>query len=272
MFKLVAFLLGCMALPESAVGSPLSLKIYGHDVEVSSAADGQEQLIVDKKLLHKDQYISLNELASVSGVPIAIGQTSAGGNACDGSRFILSFPAKEPVRIDGPLESCSPGTVRIDANQVVIEVAATPQSEGSRWVWSFASGFGAVEKIGFAAKAEGGWSALRSRSIDHPSQILNYSDLGRLLDERIGADRSALIRISSGPGSANYRNNLFVSTSCQAHSCGDTALLVVADIATKRMFVAIKDGQRPPLISPKVSEWPTGSSAELNAFRRRWVR
>jgi hypothetical protein len=169
MGKRTAALLASFAVG-SASASPLSLTIYGHEVEVRGAANGQEQLIVDKKVLHRDQYISLDQIESVSGVPIAIGQTSAGGNACEGSRFILSFPKNEPVRIDGPLESCSPGAIQIDSSQVLIEVAATPQFEGSRWRWSVTSGFTTAEKIGFAARAEGGWSALRSRSINHPGQ------------------------------------------------------------------------------------------------------
>ena len=73
-------------------------------------------------------------------------------------------------------------------------------------------------------------------------------------------------QVSSGPGSAQYRNNLLIATSCQSHSCDNAFLLLVADPASKRIFVALKDDQSPILISPKASEWPTGASADLNCF------
>ena len=274
--SLIALLALSGALPpfyeiNSASASPLSLSIYGHQIEVHRAADGQEQLAVDKKVFHKDQYITLDQIETIDGVLIAIGHASPGGNACDGSLFVLSFPKKKPVRIDGPLESCSPGTVHVEQNRITVEVAATPELQGSRWRWSAVSGFSAPEKIEFTAKADGGWSALRSQSIDHPSQVLNYADLSKLVDDRLGS-RSSFVRISSGPGSAHYRSNLLIASSCQAHSCDDTALLLVADPANERIFVALKDKQTPILVNPKASDWPSGSTADLVAFQRKWQR
>jgi hypothetical protein len=75
--------------------------------------------------------------------------------------------------------------------------------------------------------------------------------------------------ISSGPGTVDYRGNLLIASSCQSHSCNDTGLLVVADITSKRMFVALKDGQDVPTISPSGADWPAGSIAELSAFQKR---
>jgi hypothetical protein len=118
---------------------------------------------------------------------------------CEGSRFVLSFPTKESARIDGPVDSCSLGEVRYDGGNIIVQVDATPQFEGSRWTWSVASGFGPEEKVAFVA-AGGGWLALRGRSIDHPSKIFNFADLSRLIDENIGMKRPAILRISSGPG------------------------------------------------------------------------
>ncbi len=91
---------------------PTSMKMFGHIVEIVKSTDDQEQLLVDKKMLLKDQYIFLDEIAIVDGTPSLIGQRSAGGNACTGSVFILSFPSNAAVKIDGPLDTCNPNQAR----------------------------------------------------------------------------------------------------------------------------------------------------------------
>lgn len=68
----------------------------------------------------KDQYISLEEIATVDGTPTVIGQRSAGGNACSGSAFILSFPSNAAVKIDGPLDACNTGDTKIEEKQITV--------------------------------------------------------------------------------------------------------------------------------------------------------
>jgi hypothetical protein len=250
----------------------MSMKMFGHAVEIRKSTDGQEQLLVDKKILLKDQYISLDEIATVDGTPSVIGQRSAGGNACNGSAFILSFPTNAAVKIDGPLDSCNPNETTVEEKQITVRVAPTPQTPGSQWIWSPSSGFSAEKSIAFAAKQDDGWTALRSRSIDHPSGLLDYADLTRLIDARIGKAKASFISVSSGPGSAQYRNNLLIATSCRAHSCDDTSLLVVVDIAARQVFVALKDGAASLIIAPQSAGWPSGARFELVAFQQKWRR
>jgi hypothetical protein len=248
------------------------MKMFGHAVEILKTTDGQEQLTVDKKVLLKDQYISLEEIATVDGVPSVVGQRSGGGNICDGSAFILSFPKNGAVKIDGPLDSCNTSETTIEETLIVVRVAPTPQTAGSEWTWSPSSGFSTGISIPFAARPEDGWAALRSRSIDHPSSLLGYADLSRLIEKRVGSAKASFIGLSSGPGSAEYRNNLLIATSCRAHSCDDTSLLVVIDIAARQVFVALRDGAAPTLIVPQAAGWPSGARSELSAFQKRWGR
>ena len=251
---------------------PTSMKMFGHIVEIVKSTDDQEQLLVDKKMLLKDQYIFLDEIAIVDGTPSLIGQRSAGGNACTGSVFILSFPSNAAVKIDGPLDTCNPNQARVEEKQIIVQVAPTPRAPGSQWIWSPSSGFSAEKSIAFAAKQDDGWAALRSRSIDHPSGLLGYADLTRLIDARIGSAKASFINLSSGPGSVEYRNNLLIATSCRAHSCDDTSLLVVVDIAARQVFVALKNGAAPPKIAPQSAAWPSGARSELVAFEQKWRR
>lgn len=270
--EIVASVVALTIVVGHACASPMSLRMFGHSVEIKQASDGQERLVVDKKLLLKDQYISLKELALVDGVATLIGERSAGGNACSGSIFILSFPINAAVRIDGPLDACSPGDTKIEEGMITVLAAPTPQAPGSLWTWTPASGFSVEKKVEFAANQGDGWTALRSRSIDHPSALLTYADLRRLVDDEIGSAKSSLVSAASGPGSVEYRDNILVARSCRAHSCDDTDLLIVMDISSKRAFVALKDGTPPPLIAPNGRDWPSSARSELLAFRRKWAR
>lgn len=260
------------AFSADASASPISMKMFGHAVEILKTADDQEQLAVDKKVLLKDQYISLEEVATVDGVPSVVGQRSAGGNICDGSAFILSFPRNAPVRIDGPLDSCNSSKTIIEETRIVVTVAPTAQTAGAEWTWSPSSGFSTAISIPFSARQEDGWVALRSRSIDHPSALLGYADLSRLIEKRVGLAKASFVGLSSGPGSAEYRNNLLIAMSCRAHSCDDTSLLVVMDIAARQVFVALRDGPAPALIVPQAAGWPSGARSELSAFQKKWAR
>ena len=258
-----------VALNSQASASPMNMRMFGHVVEIGKSTDGQEQLSVDKKVLLKDQYISLEEVATVDGTPSVIGQRSAGGNACNGSAFILSFPARSAVKIDGPLDACNPNETKIEEKQIVVDVAPTAQTPESQWTWSPSSGFSVEKSIAFATKRDDGWAALRSRSINHPSAMLDYADLSQLIELRVGKAKASFISVSSGPGSAQYWNNLLIASSCKAHSCNDTGLLVVADIPRKQVLVALKDGASAPLIAPKEEEWPSGARAELAGFLKK---
>jgi hypothetical protein len=222
--------------------------------------------------LLKDQYITLEEVATVDGTPSVVGQSSAGGNACNSSAFILSFPKGSAARIDGPLDACNPNEVIVEDKQITVRVPPTPQTPGSIWTWSPDSGFSAENPLAFVPQKDGGWAALRSRSVDHPNDLLDYSDLNRLIEARIGTKKESFISVSSGPGSVQYRNNLLIGSACRAHSCDDTELLVVLDIASQQAFVALKDGVAPAQIIPRAEEWPTGARGDLSAFRKKWRR
>jgi hypothetical protein len=110
------------------------------------------------------------------------------------------------------------------------------------------------------------------RTVDHPSRIFDYADLSGLIDARVGPMRSAALRISSGPGTIQYDSKLVIASACQSHACSETALLIVADMAASKFFVALKDPKSAPLISPRPAEWPRGAKSQLLAFQSRWLR
>jgi hypothetical protein len=197
---------------------------------------------------------------------------SAGGNACESSYFVLSFPRGEAPRIDGPLDSCLPSSYRVGNDSILVDVKPTSTAEGRRWTWAPQGGFSPPEIIAFVPSRADGWNAMRSRTIDHPTRLLSYADSASLVTERVPARlRDAIQRIAAGPGIVQYRDGVAVAFACQAHSCDDTTLLIAADIPSRRVFVAIKDSSGPPSINPSFAQWPPAAGAEVAKFREKFV-
>lgn len=263
-------LLICL-LPQIAFASPTVLTLFGHRVEIFSKAQyDPEILTVDKKQLVTDQYLNLKEIGSFGGTAFAIGTTSPGGNACEGSLFVLSFSTGEPTRIDGPLDTCDLLEYRVERDRIVIESKPSPSRDGSRWVWT-TNGFGSAETIKFSPTSGTGWNALRSRSVQHPSELLRHSEFSAQLTKLVGQSRySSLPRILSGPGQVQYENNVLVAEACQARSCDDTSVLIAIDIASQKSVIALKDGTNPPFVAPRDTDWPDAAKTYLRRWRAKW--
>lgn len=93
-------ILWCIELQPASGGE---LRAFGHDISIlkNKVGQTQDQLSVDGKVIHANEYVSFDEIAVVNGTPIIGGDSSPGGNACDASPFVLSFPAGKAPRLWG---------------------------------------------------------------------------------------------------------------------------------------------------------------------------
>lgn len=275
--RLASMALRILALSAGLVSPPclaqeFETALFGHDVRIQKGADAMRTLTVDGRELVKDQHVSIDEVGLVAGVPVAIGKRDSGGNACDASYFIVSFPRGETPRVDGPLHSCLSSEYRMADDRIVVQVPPSSVVKGERWTWTPATGFSPPEPVAFTPSNKDGWNAVRSHVIDHPASLLGYADLAALVEAKVPARlRQALTTIAAGPGQVEYRGDILVASACQAHSCTDTALLIAADIATRRVFVALKDSDGGLSIDPPFAQWPSSASDRTAAFRRKFV-
>jgi hypothetical protein len=258
-------------LPHIAFASPTELTLFGHRVQILSKVQyGPEVLTVDEKHLVTEQYVSLKEIGLLGETAFAIGTTSPGGNACEGSLFVLSFIAGAPTRVDGPLDTCDLLRYRVEHDRIVVESQPSPSGDGSRWIWT-ANGFGAAEIVRFAPTTGAGWNALRSRLVQHPSELLQHSEFSSLLGKLLGHSRySSLPRILTGPGNVQYESNTLIAEACQAHSCNDTSALIAIEIASQRVAIALKDGSNARFVVPRDDEWPDVAKPYLRRWRAKW--
>lgn len=77
-----------------------------------------------------------------------IGSSSNGGNACDGSPFIVSFPLGGKPRFDGPIEACA--NIGHDVFKAKIMFSADNMLGHGREQWSWTPA-GGLKGLGVAA-------------------------------------------------------------------------------------------------------------------------
>jgi hypothetical protein len=268
----VLIVLLCL-LPQLAFASPVTRQLFGHTVEIKPLEpDNEEALFIDGKQVLKNQIISLDETGQIGPTPFAIGNSSAGGNACDGSPFVIRFVVNEPVRIDGPLDSCWEVKHKIERDRIVFEVPASPTGDGQRWIWT-PVGLTPVETLKFKVAAKG-WDARRRGAIYHPVDLLGYRELAQALKKTVSEARyEDLKRLMSGPDKVHYDRNMFYGEACQAHACGgDTEIFIAIDFAARRVVVAMKDSDKAPVIIPAEADWPPAAKEELENWLDKWPK
>ncbi|WP_165447969.1 hypothetical protein [Rhizobium leguminosarum] len=134
----------------AAAGS-LDMQLFDHHVVITKGSDSQDSLRIDDREVLKDYYVDFDEMHVVDGIGVAVGTASAGGNACEGSPFVVSFPKGKNPRIDGPLDSCFPVTVKPSDGKLILSTPATPNAPGQKWEWTASAGFKEVQGEAFVA-------------------------------------------------------------------------------------------------------------------------
>ena len=238
--RLPAALLILSAITASA--QTTKLKAFGRQVEVVQPRTEIGRLSVDGRKLHENWILWLDEVALVGGVPVMIGTSGPGGNACEATPFILSFPEGRAARFDGPVDTCGVVEYKVEAAQITFTMAASPLGDGERWTWTPADGLRNSGKVAFAPDTGKGWADLRDRGLLHPADLFANGATAARLNELVGDQRRALLSTMTGPGSGRYEGDWYIGESCQAHNCpnadtGSGAMLIV-DIAGRRVFVA----------------------------------
>lgn len=249
-----------------ATAQTLDFRIFGHELRIAQTRDGFfKQLLLDGRSVHQDWSISIREISAVGDSGVVIGFSSGGGNACEGSHFILSFSLHEeaPPRIDGPLPTCSAVNYTIGPSDITFEARPSPNVAGQAWSWTAENGFQSIGVIPFVADTTRGWNELRERTANHPADLLQYGEIAEQIGALLGNRRQEALSIIAGVGSGRFEGDMFVGTSCQPHNCGLTSSLIVADIATRQVFIAWKPDDGAAVIVPDRGQWPPGPLSML---------
>jgi hypothetical protein len=245
-------------------------RAFGHEVQTLTTNDG-DVLKVGGREMHRNRYISFDEYAVIDGVGVIIGSSSGGGNACDSSPFVISFQPGEDPRFDGPLDACVGVTSSVGKNEINFETKPFAGHPGQKWRWTLDKGIEATGTVEHVASPASGWTALRTRKIRHPNDLLDYKDFADLLKQMAGKDWEEFPRMTTGPGTIEHAGEIVVAEVCQAHACNDQGLLVVADPSKRTLYAAWKLRDRKIAVSPAIGGWPERAKVEIRRWAKAWT-
>lgn len=244
-------------------------RFFGHDIRISGEYPDLS-LDIDGQSVLKDAIITLSEVSLVDGVPALIGERSAGGNACDGSPFIVSFPLNAAPRLDGPIDSCSTVTVDVRQERLDFHTKPFPGRDGENWSWTPSDGLKALNSTVFAPDPNKGWANLRERKLEHPVNVFEYGEIAKQLDELLAADKANFETIIVGVGNGKFNGDDYVGTSCAAHMCTSTGALIYLSAADRKVYVAWKPDGGKIVVRPEVKQWPSKPRLELKEWAEKW--
>jgi hypothetical protein len=263
----IALLIAASA--QAACAEPSMQTIAGHKVEIVGA-HGTERLKVDGRVVHRNGYISIDEVQRIGGVDVAIGSSSNGGNACDVAPFVLSFAKGKKPRLDGPLGTCKTVTHKIEHGAIRFESLALEGDDGEAWLWTPARGFKSAGRVKHVPDPSKGWSDLSAHHDRHPGELLDLGEVATPLLALIGKDRKNVLPLINGVGSGDFVGDLYVGTSCRPHACTDAGVIVIADPKAKKLYVAWKLEGRKIERRTNDSDWPRPVRAEFDKWTQRW--
>lgn len=245
-------------------------EVAGHRVQVLEK-EFQKALMVDDREIHVDQYITFDAAYALSGSLVLIGSSSAGGNACDGSPFVLSFSAGANPRFDGPLESCSIVEHRVEGDRIEFITRKVPGRDQERWEWTATDGIQALSAVAFSPDPGMGWESLRERSMSHPSEAFANGAIAASLADLLGSDFENFQGIMAGVGVGEFKGDDFVGTSCRPHACLDEAGMIFLSSRDRRAYAAWKPEGRKIVVYPApVKDWPDKAKMELLRWAQNW--
>ena len=259
----------CCLTASAAGAAEIDIQMFGRSVSISKAED-QERLTIDGREILKNYYVSIDQIEMVGGTPVAIGTSSMGGNACEGSPFVLSFPPEGNPRLVGPLDTCFGVRVETLTDALILSTAATPNEAGERWIWTLQDGLKKTAGEEFVADTSKGWTQLRERTVSHPGELLAFAEIGREIASMAGADRELVNDILMGVGTGVFRGDYFVGTACTRHMCLEQEGLIIADMQARKVYLAWKPSGEKIKVEPPVKEWPEKAKIEIRKWAAKW--
>lgn len=262
-------LLTLFVIASSASAGEIFIRAFGSSIQVVGRT-GPQALKIDGRQVHSNVFVSVEEIGSVADVGVIIGTSSGGGNICDGSHFVISIPRGRAARFDGPLNACGTVLKSIGGDAIEFERPASPGIHGSTWRWTFADGFQPTGTLTHTASPSRGWPELRERQIAHPIELLSYGPIAGRIRAMTESDYPIFATIIGGPGSGEFRGDMYVGTTCAPHQCSIQEAITIADLTTRQVFLAYKLDGLPIVVRPKVAEWPPAARAALRNWARKW--
>lgn len=241
--------------------------LAGHRLVVSGPLS-ERILSIDGRKVHEDAFIFLQHRGSIDGVDFVVGTSSAGGNACEGSPFVVSAPLSDEAKFEGPIDSCAFINVTIEEDRVLLAADPLPDRESERWEWRPQTGLRQIANEAFVAEPSKGWAEVESAS--HPGDLMGFGGLAPQIDRLLGQDRQTFAELIVGIGSGTFENGYFIGTACPKFICLEAGALIAADADEQAVYLAWKPEGGKIIVRPVVGEWPKPARLALRDWAAQW--
>jgi hypothetical protein len=202
-----------------------------------------------------DYSLEIEGISDIQGVPTLVGFAFSGGNACEGSNFIVALVDGKP-RLDGPIEVCGPTNFEGDESGIFFTTDAMPGQDGQSWNWSPTDGLTEGDPVAFAPDTALGWNELAAEMPTHPFDILYFAEIAAQIDALLGPNLSTYLERVEGLGSGDMHGEDFFGTACIKFSCEEDAAMMYLDASEKKVFLAWTTArQELPVMAPAEPEW-----------------
>jgi hypothetical protein len=241
----------------------------GHTI-TTEGENPNVELKIDGQTVHTNAILTLEKEATVAGVPVIVGNSSDGGNACNGTPFVISFPKGGKPRLDGPIDDCAYIEYEVRAKQISFHTYNVPGQGAERWVWTPAGGLKQIANEPFVPDAGTGWDALRTKKWDHPADIFKNEEIAKELKQLLGAKFAEFEQIAVGTGGGEFEGDDFVGSACTPHMCGDEEAMIFLSARDHKIYAAWKPSGQKILVYPPVKQWSKKARLELKDWAGKW--
>ena len=111
-------------------------------------------------------------------------------------------------------------------------------------------------EAGICSGSKKGWNELRSRTVNHPSELFKYGEVAAQAYAEMGNDQAAVLPLINEVGSGTFDGDIYVGNGCRPHACPDAGVLILANISSRKVYMAWKLEGRPIVVRPQLATWP----------------
>lgn len=260
-----------LSFTTASIADDFNAILFGRSVEIYG--ETEETMHLDGKPTITDGRLTIDEITIVNGIPTLVGNSLSGGNACEGSPFIVSFPPSGQPRIDGPIEGadCALVTRKVEDTAITFSTAPSAGRVGKIWVWTPSAGLAEQVSVEMQPDLTKGFATLRERTVKHPSDLFSYGEISSAISDLLGPDLGAYRETLDGTGSGKFVGDDYVGTACTPHMCGLQEALVFVSAKEHRIYAAWKPDQKKIKVRPPLDHWPDKARAELATWARKWM-
>ena len=217
---LLATLLLCLPVAARAQDErPREIDLGGHQVRVIETDSFEQAVTVDGAELLRDGLIFLDGTVEVAGESVITGVAGSGGNACDGTPFVVSVK-DGTAKVDGPVDSCRWFDMTVQPDALVFHTEAYPGLPGEVWTWTPVSGLTEALPAAFEPVEGQSWADFSWLEDKHPSDALGFAPvytavLAGMSPQDWQQYTSILVQMGSGKLNAQgYSGDACTKTAC----------------------------------------------------------